>query len=1168
MSCEVAGNPFPGPQPYRAADRACFFGRKDISQKLLNRILAAPCVTLFGPSGSGKSSLMQASVIPLLMEQYGFRVVRIDGWLAGEAPLERLSHAMFAQLELGEPPEGMNPRELLDEALRLAERRSERPILIFLDQLEQPLLPDRSADQLHELLEGLEALARAPVRGLQLVLALREDYLGRFRDEARGNRALQDPGFRLGPLTVKEMAQVAYKVLSTPVPAQKWRFEDLRALLMQVRTAGQSATDQAEVQAAFAQIVCRTLWEEQRTGKSTAGPVEAEPILHRYLDATLDSLGSLRPAALKLLEEHLVARDGSRTLLTQREAEEVLPVGGAAAQVLDTLERAAVLHAEQHQGGRYFELGHDWLAKKVLELKRERLQEEEKARKRQQEALRRQQESAARRKLLFLTAAACAVALLLLGLFLWGLGAQVRARANEQRAFNLSLMAGAREQMQRGQPAMAGKLLAEVTHPENVENWEELALEALDSNFLEVTLQGPSGEAFNAASFSPDGQHIITASDDGTARVWQTDNNAKPQVLVGHTGPVTSAEFSQDGQFIVTASQDGTARLWHAQDAEMLRVFQHEGPVRSAGFSPDGQSIVTVSRDGSAWVWRTDDAARPFDELSRGPGKRVNFAAFSPDPKVPRIVTTSWDRSAQVWQADGSGHFSLRQELPQRHEGPVNAAAFSRDGQRIVTASQDGTALLWRAAGPEPSFQLDKQLVGHKGALQSAAFSPTGRFIITASQDGTARVWRTRASGSAVVITVLKGHTGPVTAATAFDRADQDDLRVVTASLDGTARVWHADLRNQPVVTHVMEHAESVTDAGYSPDGQLIVTASQDGVARVWHADGSQPPIELRSHTASLTSAAFSPDPKVPRIVTTSWDRTAQVWELRSGGWEATPPLKHPAPVQSAAFSPDGYRIVTAAQDGIARVWQTDNSQPPIELKGYTSPLTDAAFSPDGRFIVTASRDRTARVWHADGSGETRTLRGHLGSVTSAAFSPDGRLIVTTSQDGTARVWQADGSGQPLDEPLHILRHEGPVQSATFSSDGQFIVTTSWDATARIWRTDGTGHPRVMKGHEGPVRSAAFRGDDQRLVTAAWDGTARIWRLPELKTPTLQTLLQQLQERNRDCLPSAMRQKHLKEDKEEARKGYEQCELEHHRVPSQAVALRSESLAAGSPRRM
>jgi hypothetical protein len=107
-----------------------------------------------------------------------------------------------------------------------------------------------------------------------------------------------------------------------------------------------------------------------------------------------------------------------------------------------------------------------------------------------------------------------------------------------------------------------------------------------------------------------------------------------------------------------------------------------------------------------------------------------------------------------------------------------------------------------------------------------------------------------------------------------------------------------------------------------------------------------------------------------------------------------------------------------------------------------------------------------------------------------------------------------------------------------------------------------------MKGEEGPVRSAAFRGDDQRLVTAAWDGTARIWHLPELKTPPPQDILQQLKDRNRDCLLPSMRQTYLREDEEEAWRGYERCERKHHRVPSQAVAFRSESRAAGSPRRM
>ena len=392
MSDDALSNPFPGPQPYRAADRSRFFGREHTARKLLNRILAHPCVTLFGPSGSGKSSLMQASVIPLLQERHHFRVVRVDGWLASEAPLERLARDMFVGLELGRPPEGLHPRELLDEALRLAERRSERPILIYLDQLEQPLLPGRPPEQLCELLEGLEALARAPVRGLQLVLALREDYLGRFRDRARCNRALQDPGFRLGLLKVDEMARVACRLAATGAPPQKWDLEELKSLMLQVRVPGQSATDDAEVQAAFAQIVCRTIWKERKAGGAMAGPVEAEPILHRYLDTTLESLGPLRSAALGLLEKSLVTRDGSRTLITQRQAEEALSVQ-AAATVLDRLEKAAVLHSEEHEGGRYFELGHDWLAAKVLELKRERRREEENALRLQQEARRHRREA-------------------------------------------------------------------------------------------------------------------------------------------------------------------------------------------------------------------------------------------------------------------------------------------------------------------------------------------------------------------------------------------------------------------------------------------------------------------------------------------------------------------------------------------------------------------------------------------------------------------------------------------------------------------------------------------------------------------------------------------------------------------------------------------------------
>jgi WD40 repeat protein len=132
-------------------------------------------------------------------------------------------------------------------------------------------------------------------------------------------------------------------------------------------------------------------------------------------------------------------------------------------------------------------------------------------------------------------------------------------------------------------------------------------------------------------------------------------------------------------------------------------------------------------------------------------------------------------------------------------------------------------------------------------------------------------------------------------------------------------------------------------------------------------------------------------------------------------------------------------------------VWNADGTGATIVISGHDGGVTSAAWSPDGRRIVTASDDGTARVWNADGSGSPIFLRGHETVIESAAWSPDGRRIVTASFDDTARVWNADGFGSPI-----VLRgHRGDVHSAEWSPDGKRIVTTSfYDKTARIWAID------------------------------------------------------------------------------------------------------------------
>ena len=239
-------------------------------------------------------------------------------------------------------------------------------------------------------------------------------------------------------------------------------------------------------------------------------------------------------------------------------------------------------------------------------------------------------------------------------------------------------------------------------------------------------------------------------------------------------------------------------------------------------------------------------------------------------------------------------------------------------------------------------------------------------------------------------------------------------------------------------------------------------------------------------HTERVNSAAFSPEGS--RIVTASGDKTARVWGADSGALLAE--LKgHTNAVVSGAFSPDGTSIVTASGDKTARVWNAVDGKLIAELKGHTGPVNSAAFSPDGTQIVTASADQTARVWNAADGKLIAELKGHVNWVNSAAFSPDGTRVVTASTDQTARIWNA-ADGKPIAE---LNEHTGDVYSAAFSPDGTRVVTASDDDTARVWNAADGALIAELKGHVNWVNSAAFSPDGTRVVTASTDQTARIW---------------------------------------------------------------------------
>ena len=405
--------------------------------------------------------------------------------------------------------------------------------------------------------------------------------------------------------------------------------------------------------------------------------------------------------------------------------------------------------------------------------------------------------------------------------------------------------------------------------------------------------------AVRSAVFSSDNDRILTASYDGTARLWDGQTGTLIYPLEGHGGQVYTAVFSGDGDRILTASSDGTARLWNARTGTLIHTLEgHGDQVYTAVFSSDNDRILTASLDGTARLWDAQTAA-PIHALE-GHGDPILSAGFSSGGD--RILTASSDRTARLWDAQ-TGALVHRLE---GHHGLVQTAVFSSGDDRILTASYDGTARLWDAQTGTPIHALE----GHGDLVNTAVFSSDGDRILTASSDGTARLWDAE---TGTLIHPLEGHGGTVN--TAVFSSDGD--RILTASRDGTARLWDAETGT---LIHPLEgHGGPVYTAVFSSGDDRILTASYDGTARLWEAQTGTLIHPLEGHGGPVNSAVFSSGGD--RILTASSDRTARLWDAQTG----TPIhalARHGALVDSAVFSGGDDRILTASYDGIARLWE------------------------------------------------------------------------------------------------------------------------------------------------------------------------------------------------------------------------------------------------------
>ncbi|MBD1939011.1 caspase family protein [Microcoleus sp. FACHB-68] len=572
--------------------------------------------------------------------------------------------------------------------------------------------------------------------------------------------------------------------------------------------------------------------------------------------------------------------------------------------------------------------------------------------------------------------------------------------------------------------------------------------------------------AVTSVAFSPDGESIVSGSQDETVRLWNRKGEAIGTPFVGHQSRVASVAFSPDGEFIVSGSDDETVRLWNRKGQAIGTSFVgHRGGVTSVAFSPDGEYIVSGSQDKTVRLWNRKGQAigTPFI----GHQDSVTSVAFSPDGEF--IVSGSSDNTVRLWnrkgQAIGTPFVG--------HQFEVFSVAFSPDGESIVSGSLDKTVRLWNRKG-EP---IGTPFVGHQSLVTSVAFSPDGEYIVSGSFDNTVRLWNRK--GQAIG-TPFVGHQNPVTSV-AFS---PDGESIVSGSLDETVRLWNR--KGQAIGTSFVGHQNPVTSVAFSPDGEYIVSGSQDKTVRLWNRKGQAIGTPFIGHQDSVTSVAFSPDGEY--IVSGSSDNTVRLWN-RKGQAIGTPFVGHQSPVNSVAFSPDGEYIVSGSEDKTVRLWNRKGETIGTPFVGHQSPVRSVAFSPDGEFIVSGNWDKTVRLWNRKGEPIGTPFVGHQSEVASVAFSPDGEYIVSGSSDNTVRLWNR--KGEAIGTPF--VGHQNPVNSVAFSPDGEYIVSGSLDDTVRLWNRKGEAIGTPFVGHVESVFSVAFSPDGESIVSGSQYGTMRLW---------------------------------------------------------------------------
>ena len=580
------------------------------------------------------------------------------------------------------------------------------------------------------------------------------------------------------------------------------------------------------------------------------------------------------------------------------------------------------------------------------------------------------------------------------------------------------------------------------------------------------TLTGHSKRVTDVA-VTEDGERVLTASDDGTIKLWDFQNGYEIRTFHGHGGEITSLAITSDNKSVVSGSRDNTVKVWDLDSGDELSSLEgHDDDVMDVVVTPDGKQAISCSLSGEIIFWNLETGML-VDKII---GHKGIIYSLSMVPGGQYFVSGAEDKTVKVWDI----HRRRKINVLLGHEDSVWVVSVTQDGKYAVSASWDETIKIWHLKKGEKI----RTLRGHTDRIQALSITQDGKHIISMAFDNTLKVWSFDTGELLRSFTTISGSNSVA--------VTPDGRFAISASRD--AEIW--DLSRDQRTTISQGHSEPITSVAIVPNGTHAFTTSYDSTLKEWDLESGEVVRTLEGHSAEVTSVKISEDGE---YLITGGVNSVKYWKYKSGKIHKT--MEGPGDYFDAvALSKSGDTAVCASRTGIINIWDLKSSEKGLPLKGPPCDwIMAVAISPDSNFIVSGEWNGFLKLWDIHNKEFINQFCGHDDRVTSVSFTHDSKQVISSSADGTIKLWSI-----PLWERLLTIEgHKNIVRSAVITSDQCYVISCSDDKMIKVWDLKTKSLLASFCGFS-PLVDCAISEDGEKIVAAETSGWLHVLHLENI----------------------------------------------------------------------